>query len=98
MQFGWSADEAASHAILSSYVDSGGNLIDTADCYSLWAPNNPGGISEQIIGRWLKATGNRDPVLWATKIRAAMGQDFAEGGDHPCQADGFARRCILRWV
>ena len=73
MQFGWSADEAASHAILSSYVDSGGNLIDTADCYSVWAPNNPGGISEQIIGRWLKATGNRDRVLVATKVRAAMG-------------------------
>ena len=96
MQFGWSADEAASHAILSSYVDSGGNLIDTADCYSVWAPNNPGGISEQIIGRWLKATGNRDRVLVATKVRAAMGQDFSEGDDHPLQREGLSRRWILR--
>ena len=31
MQFGWSADEATSHSILSAYVDAGGNLIDTAD-------------------------------------------------------------------
>ena len=96
MQFGWSADEAASHAILSSYVDSGGNLIDTADCYSVWAPNNPGGVSEQIIGRWLKATGNRDRVLVATKVRAAMGQDFSEGDDHPLQREGLSRRWILR--
>src|ERR1700726_747234 len=96
MQFGWSADEAASHAILSSYVDSGGNLIDTADCYSVWAPNNPGGISEQIIGRWLKATGNRDRGLVATKVRAAMGQDFSEGDDHPLQREGLSRRWILR--
>jgi aryl-alcohol dehydrogenase-like predicted oxidoreductase len=96
MQFGWSADETASHAILSSYVDSGGNLIDTADCYSVWAPNNPGGVSEQIIGSWLKATGNRDRVLVATKVRAAMGQDFSEGDDHPLQREGLSRRWILR--
>jgi aryl-alcohol dehydrogenase-like predicted oxidoreductase len=96
MQFGWSADEAASHAILSSYVEAGGNLIDTADCYSVWAPNNPGGISEQIIGRWLKASGNRDRVLVATKVRAAMGQDFSEGDDHPLQREGLSRRWILR--
>ncbi|MBV8375593.1 MAG: aldo/keto reductase [Verrucomicrobia bacterium] len=96
MQFGWSADEVTSHSILSSYVDGGGNLIDTADCYSVWAPNNPGGISEQIIGRWLKATGNRDRVLVATKVRAAMGQDFSEGDDHPLQREGLSRRWILR--
>jgi aryl-alcohol dehydrogenase-like predicted oxidoreductase len=96
MQFGWSADEAASHEILNSYVETGGNLIDTADCYSVWAPNNPGGISEQIIGRWLKASGNRDRVLVATKVRAAMGQDFSEGDDHPLQREGLSRRWILR--
>ena len=96
MQFGWSADETASHAILSSYLEAGGNLIDTADCYSVWAPNNPGGISEQIIGRWLKASGNRDRVLVATKVRAAMGQDFSEGDDHPLQREGLSRRWILR--
>ena len=96
MQFGWSADEPASHTILSSYVEAGGNLIDTADCYSVWAPNNPGGISEQIIGRWLKATGNRDRVLVATKVRCAMGQDFSEGDDHPLQREGLSRRWIMR--
>jgi aryl-alcohol dehydrogenase-like predicted oxidoreductase len=96
MQFGWSADETASHEVLSSYVDAGGNLIDTADCYSVWAPNNPGGISEEIIGRWLKATGNRDRVLVATKVRAAMGQNFSEGDDHPLQREGLSRRWILR--
>jgi len=51
MQFGWSADEATSHSILSAYVDAGGNLIDTADVYSVWAPNNAAGVSEAIIRR-----------------------------------------------
>ncbi|MBV9672777.1 MAG: aldo/keto reductase, partial [Verrucomicrobia bacterium] len=53
-------------------------------------------LSEQIIGRWLKATGNRDRVLVATKVRAAMGQDFSEGDDHPLQREGLSRRWILR--
>jgi aryl-alcohol dehydrogenase-like predicted oxidoreductase len=96
MQFGWSANEATSHSILSAYVDAGGNLIDTADVYSVWAPNNAGGVSEEIIGRWLKATGNRDRVLVATKVRGAMGQDFSEGDDHPLQREGLSRRWILR--
>jgi aryl-alcohol dehydrogenase-like predicted oxidoreductase len=96
MQFGWSADEAASHSILSAYVDAGGNLIDTADIYTVWTANNVGGVSEEIIGRWLKATGNRDRVLVATKVRGAMGQDFSEGDDHPLQREGLSRRWILR--
>jgi aryl-alcohol dehydrogenase-like predicted oxidoreductase len=88
MQFGWSADEATSHKILDAYVDQGGNLVDTADCYSVWAPNNPGGVSEEIIGRWLAARKNRDRVLIATKVRSAMGHGFSEGRDHPLQREG----------
>ena len=42
MQFGWSADEPASHQVLNAYVELGGNLIDTADCYSAWASNKHG--------------------------------------------------------
>jgi aryl-alcohol dehydrogenase-like predicted oxidoreductase len=96
MQFGWTADEKTSHAILDAYVGLGGNLIDTADCYSAWAPNNVGGVSEEIIGRWLKESGNRDRVLIATKVRAGMGQGFSEGRDHPLQREGLSRRWILR--
>jgi aryl-alcohol dehydrogenase-like predicted oxidoreductase len=96
MQFGWSADESASYQILSAYVERGGNLIDTADVYTAWSPNNPGGVSEEIIGRWLKQTGNRDRVFIATKVRGGMGQDFSEGRDHPLQREGLSRRWILR--
>ena len=59
MQFGWTADEATSFAVLDAFVEAGGNFIDTADVYSRWAEGNPGGVSEQIIGRWMKARGNR---------------------------------------
>ena len=60
MQFGWTADEAASVEVMDAFVAAGGNFIDTADIYSRWAPGNPGGVSEEIIGRWMKARGNRN--------------------------------------
>ena len=58
--FGWTADEAASFAVLDAYAAAGGNFIDTADGYSAWVAGNPGGESEEIIGRWMAARGNRD--------------------------------------
>ncbi|MFI7339421.1 aldo/keto reductase [Streptomyces sp. NPDC050085] len=66
--FGFSADEAASFAVLDAYTAGGGNFIDTADSYSAWAPGNQGGESETIIGKWVKARGNRDDVVIATKV------------------------------
>ena len=72
MQFGWTADEAASFQVLDAFAEAGGNLIDTADIYSRWAPGNPGGVSEEIIGRWLKAQGHREDFVIATKVRGLM--------------------------
>lgn len=72
MQFGWTADEATSFAVMDAFVAAGGNFIDTADIYSRWAEGNPGGVSEQIIGRWLKARGNRGQIVLATKARGRM--------------------------
>lgn len=66
--FGWTADEAASFAVLDAFVDAGGTMIDTADVYSAWAPGHKGGESETVIGRWLKHSGKRDKVLIATKV------------------------------
>jgi aryl-alcohol dehydrogenase-like predicted oxidoreductase len=59
--FGWTADEATSFALLDAFVDSGFNLIDTADVYSRWVPGHTGGESETLIGQWLAANpGRRD--------------------------------------
>ena len=60
--FGWTLDEAASFAVLDAYVAAGGNFIDTADVYSTWGEGNSGGESEQIIGDWMRARGNRDDL------------------------------------
>lgn len=65
--FGWTSDEQTSDKVLEAYVEAGGNLIDTADVYSAWAPGHSGGESEIILGRWLARSGKRDKVLVATK-------------------------------
>lgn len=66
--FGWTADEAASFAILDAFVDQGGNAIDTADVYSAWVPGHQGGESERVLGAWLKASGKRNNVVIGTKV------------------------------
>jgi aryl-alcohol dehydrogenase-like predicted oxidoreductase len=71
--FGWTADEAASFAVLDAFVDDGFNLIDTADVYSRWVPGHVGGESEAMIGRWLKKSGKRHRVVLATKVGKDMG-------------------------
>ncbi|RYZ97249.1 MAG: aldo/keto reductase, partial [Sphingobacteriaceae bacterium] len=72
--FGWTADEKRSFELLDAFVDSGFELIDTADVYSGWVPGNKGGESETIIGNWLKKTGKRDKVIIATKVGKPMGE------------------------
>jgi aryl-alcohol dehydrogenase-like predicted oxidoreductase len=71
MTMGWQSDEKLSHRILDRAYDAGITLIDTADVYSSWVEGNPGGVSEQYIGKWLK-TKSRYDILIATKVRARM--------------------------
>jgi aryl-alcohol dehydrogenase-like predicted oxidoreductase len=66
--FSWTADEQASFAVLDAYRAAGGNFIDTADTYSSWLDGHTGGESEEIIGRWHTARGNRDEIVIATKV------------------------------
>ena len=66
--FGWTSDQAASHAVLDAFVAGGGNFVDTADGYSSWVPGNSGGESETIIGSWFASRGNRDAVVLGTKV------------------------------
>jgi aryl-alcohol dehydrogenase-like predicted oxidoreductase len=96
MQFNWTTDEENSFAVLDAFAEWGGTLIDTADCYTAWADDNPGGVAEEIIGRWLAARGNRDDLVIATKVRAAMGQGFGEGRGTRHQREGLSRRWINR--
>jgi aryl-alcohol dehydrogenase-like predicted oxidoreductase len=65
MTFGREADKETSFAMMDRFVAGGGNFLDTADVYSQ-------GLSEQIVGGWLK-TKQRDSIILATKVRFRMG-------------------------
>ncbi len=83
MTFGHEADEPSSHAIIDAYLAAGGNFVDTADRYSM-------GVSEEIIGRWLKAhPSGAEQIVLATKARFPMGQQGPN--DH-----GLSRRYLAR--
>jgi aryl-alcohol dehydrogenase-like predicted oxidoreductase len=66
--FGWSVDEKTAFRLLDAFVDTGFDLIDTADNYSAWVPGNEGGESETIIGKWLRQPGKRNRITLATKV------------------------------
>ena len=72
MQWGWTADEATSFAVMDAFAAAGGNFLDTADIYSNWIEGSHSGVSEEIIGRWVKACGNRHELVIATKARGRM--------------------------
>ena len=70
MYFGTRTGEATSFALLDRFVEAGGRLLDTANCYSFWSsPTGHGGQSEALLGRWLAANpGLRDELVIATKV------------------------------
>lgn len=70
---GGTVDEKTSFEIFDAFLAEGFNALDTADAYSRWIPGNDS-ASERIIGRWMKARGNRDKVLVFTKVGSDMGQ------------------------
>ncbi|MBX2824157.1 MAG: aldo/keto reductase, partial [Gammaproteobacteria bacterium] len=80
MTWGTQNTEAEGHEQMSYAVDSGINFFDTAEMY----PTTPTseetyGRTEEIIGSWFKATGNRDRVVLATKV-AGKGPKYIHGG------------------
>jgi aryl-alcohol dehydrogenase-like predicted oxidoreductase len=72
MTFGRESPEPESIEMLNRFLEQGGNFIDTANVYG-------GGISEEILGRWLK-TQKRDDLIIATKVRFGTGDKPNDSG------------------
>ena len=66
------ATEEESRAMMNRFAEVCGNFIDTANVYSL-------GVSEEIVGRWLKEK-NREDWVVATKVRFPMGEGPNDAG------------------
>ncbi len=72
MYFGTKVNERTSFELLDLYCSAGGNFLDTANKYASWLPGFGGGESEALIGKWLKARGNRAQLFIATKVGLPM--------------------------
>src|SRR5690348_14954556 len=67
--------QAEAARLIDTFLDAGGNILDTADVYGL-------GTSEEMIGRAL-ADGRRNRVFLATKVHRQMdANDPNSWGNH----------------
>jgi len=88
MTFGLQRDEATAVAILERAADGGIDFIYTSDAYPLGGDLSTRGITEEILGRWLR--GRRDRFVVATKC-------FVPTGPAPFDA-GNSRKHIMAAV
>ena len=82
MTFGRESTEELSHQMMDRFVEAGGNFLDSANVYTH-------GVSEEVVGRWLKGK-TRDDLVIATKVRFPM-------GDGPNEV-GLSRKQIMAGV
>jgi aryl-alcohol dehydrogenase-like predicted oxidoreductase len=67
MTFGTGADEKMAFEILDRSFDAGIDFFDTAENYPVPPDASYAGLSEEIVGRWMK-TKSRDSLIIATKV------------------------------
>jgi aryl-alcohol dehydrogenase-like predicted oxidoreductase len=87
--FGKGEDKKTAFALMDRAVEAGINYFDTADSYG-------GGVSETIIGAWLKERKVRDQLILSTKVGYALAEGPHDQGlsrQHLTQAvEGSLRR------
>ncbi|MBQ8381461.1 MAG: aldo/keto reductase [Clostridia bacterium] len=86
MMFGSTTSKEESYRVLDTYVEMGGNFIDTSNNYAHWA--GTGDESETLLGEWLRDRGCRDKIVLATKV----------GFDRHGKGAGLKRSQIEYWV
>ena len=79
MTFGLQCDEPTSVAILDRAADGGVDFLDSSDAYPLGGDLASRGVTEEILGRWLR--GKRDRFIVATKCFVPTGPAPFDGGN-----------------
>lgn len=67
MTFGSQSDEATAFRIMDMAYDAGVDFYDTAEMYPVPPDAKYVGVTEEIVGRWLK-TKDRDAIILASKV------------------------------
>lgn len=82
MTWGQQNTEADGHAQMDLAFSRGVNFIDTAELYPIPPKAETQGRTEKIIGSWMKARGNRDQVILASKVVGRTANPWFRG-DRP---------------
>ncbi len=80
MTWGEQNTEEEAHQQLDYALDQGVNFIDTAELYPVPPKEETQGRTEEYIGSWLAARGNRDKVILATKAVGKSDNTWFRGG------------------
>lgn len=83
-EWGWGSDEDTARQLFNTYVDAGGNFVDTADLYT-------NGTSEIWTGKFIAERSLRDRIVLATKF------SYSSDPSNP-NAGGNGRKNIMRAV
>jgi aryl-alcohol dehydrogenase-like predicted oxidoreductase len=60
-EWGWGSEEDVARDVFNTYIDAGGNFLDTANVYTE-------GRSEELVGKFINERGLREQVVLATKF------------------------------
>ncbi len=101
MTFGWEPDDWGSSekdafGVADAAVKLGINFFDTADVYAR-------GVSEEILGRWMKDRGNRSELVVASKCHGKMSDTdpnaWGNSRKHVVEAcEASLRRLGTEWI
>ena len=86
MMFGTTTSKENAYAVLDSFLDIGGNFIDTSNNYAHWV--GTGDESEMLLGEWLSERKCRDRIILATKV----------GFDRKGVGAGLRKEQIEYWI
>src|ERR1700678_2109235 len=79
MTFGLQTDESTAVAILDRAAEGGIDFLDSSDAYPLGGDLSTRGITEEILGRWLR--GMPDRFIAGAKCVAPTGPAPFDGGN-----------------
>jgi aryl-alcohol dehydrogenase-like predicted oxidoreductase len=91
MTFGapdWGCDEGVAHAIITKYIEAGGNTLDIADIYAA-------GQSETIVGNLIPEL-NRDGLIIASKCSLPSGPAVTQFGANRKQIISACEQSLRR--
>ena len=87
MTWGQQNSENEGHEQMDYAVDHGINFFDAAELYPIPPKRETQGRTEEIIGSWMKARGNRDQIVLASKVSGRSSMNWFRHDGSTCKVN-----------